>query len=196
MAPVHPGPTGAAPARALTLVWIDAREAIVVRWVAGASQLERLESEVPARHRGTGHVRHDPNVRHGGGGPQGAGEPHRLEHLARFLERVAGALPERDDLLILGPGSVHERLAKLVREQDRRHRVTRVVSCVAAEPLTRGQLVERLRLAAGEDPRRRTVGAYRWTEDRMREASGRLRAGPRRVVAKPRPRWPRDREEA
>jgi hypothetical protein len=69
-APRHP---------ALTLVWIDAREAVVVRWVAGTSVVERIESDVPAHHRATGHVRHDPNVRHGGGGvSQTAGEPHRL----------------------------------------------------------------------------------------------------------------------
>jgi hypothetical protein len=192
---VHPGPTEAPPPRALTLVWIDAREALMVRWDSRVSQVVRIASDVPARHRSTGHVRHDPHVRHGGGGPpQSAGEPHRLEHLARFLERVADALPADDDLLILGPGTVRERLARLVREQDRRHRVARVVSCVSAPPLTRPQLDERLRRAAGDEPRRRTVGAYRWTERRMREACGSRPVEPRRVVAKPpaRPRGPEE----
>lgn len=94
-----------------TLVWIDAREAVIVRWQHDRPRLERVESEVPAHHRATGHVRHDPGVRHGGGGPpQTAGEPHRLEHLDRFVEQIANRLPPGDDLLILGPGTVRERL--------------------------------------------------------------------------------------
>jgi hypothetical protein len=43
--------------RPSTLVWIDSREAIIVRWLDGTARLERLESEVPAHHRATGHVR-------------------------------------------------------------------------------------------------------------------------------------------
>lgn len=44
-------------ARRLTLVWIDAREAAVVRWDAGRASLERIESEVPGitGRPGTGH---------------------------------------------------------------------------------------------------------------------------------------------
>jgi hypothetical protein len=111
---VHPEPIDSPAPRALTLVWIDAREGIVVRWIQKAPVLERIESDVPAHHRSTGHVRHDPNVRHGGGGiPQTAGEPHRLEHLARFLDAVADVLPDEDDLMILGPGTVREHLARL-----------------------------------------------------------------------------------
>ncbi len=86
-----------------SLVWIDAREAILVRWPEDQAQLERVESEVPARRRATGHVRHDPLIRHGGGGlPQDAGEPRRLEYLQRFLEQVADLLPSHQDVLILG----------------------------------------------------------------------------------------------
>lgn len=47
---------GSATATAVTLVWIDAREAILVRRVDGASRYDRVESEVPAHHRATGHV--------------------------------------------------------------------------------------------------------------------------------------------
>jgi len=183
---VDPASTDARPDRALTLVWIDAREAIVVRLVESAPVLERIESDVPAHHRATGHVRHHPSVRHGGGGvPQTAGEPHRLEHLARFLDAVADALPFEDHLLVIGPGTVHEHLAQLVRERDREHRVARAISREAAAPMTRRQLVARLRRAIGDEPRRRTVGAYRWSVDRIREPSGRRSVEPRRVVEKP-----------
>jgi hypothetical protein len=161
---VDPGPADGRLDRALTLVWIDAREAIVVRWVAGTSVMERIDSDVPAHHRTTGHVRHRPNVRHGGGGvPQTAGEPHRLEHLTRFLDAVADVLPDEDDLLIMGPGTVHEHLARLVGKRDRQHRVVRVITSEAAAPMTSGQLVARLRRSMGDEPRRRTVGAYRWS---------------------------------
>ena len=181
---------------ALTLVWIDSREAVVVRRVAGASVLERFESEVPPHHRATGHVRHDPNVRHGGGVPQTSGEPHRLEHLARFLEVVADALPSHDDLLILGPGTAHEHLARLVQERDRQHRVVRVIVSDAAARMTRPQLVARLRRAMGEEPRRRTVGAYRWSPMPGRAASGQRTDGPRRIVEKRRSRSASESKEA
>ena len=145
--------------RPSTLVWIDAREAVIVRWRDDRARLERVDSDVPAHHRATGHVRHDPGVRHGGGGPpQTAGEPHRLEHLDRFVEQIANRLPPGDDLLILGPGTVHERLERLVRETDERHERSRGVSCEASSQLTDRQLIARLRHFAGADPRRRTVG--------------------------------------
>lgn len=174
-------PAGSLPA----LVWIDSREAIVVRWDGAAVTLERLRSDVPPHRRSTGHVRHDPAVRHGGGGvPQTAGEERRLEHLARFLEAVGQRLPGAGDLILLGPGVVHERLARDVRDRDARHRVERAVRCEVAPRMTRPQLVARLRAASGEPPRRRTVGAYRWTEapppGSPREAAG----VPRRVSPK------------
>ena len=105
--------------RPSTLVWIDAREAVIVRWQDEEAQLERLDSEVPAHHRSTGHVRHDPGIRHGGGGAaQTAGEPHRIEHLGRFVEGIADRLGPDDDLLIIGPGTVRERLEHRVRAMD------------------------------------------------------------------------------
>jgi hypothetical protein len=169
----------------VTLVWIDAREAILVRRVDGGSRFERIESDVPAHHRATGHVRHDPALRHGGGGvPQTAGEPHRLEHLARFLDAVAARLPPRDHLLVIGPGSVHERLARQVAEADARHRIVREINSEPAHPLTHAELAARLRRATGEDARRRTVGAYRWSSPPSTQRSGKPLPGPRRVSVK------------
>jgi hypothetical protein len=172
--------------RPSTLVWIDAREAVIVRWQEGRAGVERLASDVPAHHRSTGHVRHDPAVRQGGGGPpQTAGEPHRLEHLGQFIEEVASRLAPDDDLLILGPGTVHEHLERLIRERDQHHGRHRDMTCEASPPLTDRQLIARLRHMAGEDPRRRTVGAYRWSEPTLQRESGQVQVRPRRVVEKP-----------
>lgn len=173
-------------ARSSTLVWIDAREAIVVSWRDGGARLERFESEVPAHHRATGHVRHDPAMRHGGGGgPQSAGEPHRLEHLERFVEEIADRLAPEDVLLILGPGTVHERLERHVSESDTHHGRHREIACEASPPLTDRQLIERLREFAGAETRRRTVGAYRWSQPAAHGPSGRAQLLPHRVVEKP-----------
>lgn len=141
--------------RSVTLVWIDAREALILRWVDDSAQLERIESEVPSHRKSSGHVRHDPSIRPGGGGGTAAtsGEPHRIEHLARFLDQVAGRLPE-GDLDLLGPGMVHEKLAGLLRERD--HRGTRRIEAVVSGPRTERQLVARLRHLVGHEPRRRT----------------------------------------
>jgi hypothetical protein len=149
--------------RPSTLVWIDAREAVIVRWADDRSRVERIMSDVPAHHRATGHVRHDPAVRHGGGRPQTAGEPHRLEHLRRFVEDIADRTAPEDDLLILGPGVVHERLARRIRETDHDREGSRIVSCRPAAPATDRQLIARLRLFAGAAPRRRAVGGGHWS---------------------------------
>ena len=170
---------------ACTLVWIDANQAVIVRWRDDQAHVERLDSEVPAHHRATGHVRHDPAVRHGGGGgSQTAGEPHRLEHLARFVEQVAGRLPPDEDLLILGPGTVREHLERSVHDVDERQGRPRAVSCEASPRRTDRQLVARLRQFEGVEPRRRTVGAYRWSEPRAHRPSGQARLQPRRVNEK------------
>ena len=172
--------------RSWAVVWIDSQEATIGRWVEGRPRIERIHSDVPAHHRATGHVRHDPAIRHGGGGsaPQTAGDPRRLEHLARYLDGVARRLPDDEDLAILGPGTVREHLEHLVGEADAHHRRERTIVCEASAPLSDRQLVARLRRLVGADPVRGTVGAYRWTGSQTRTGSGRVRP-PRRVLRKP-----------
>jgi len=155
-----------------TLIWIDAREALIGHWHAGEVRLERLRSDVPSHHRATGHVRHDPTVRHGGGGAQDAGEANRLEHLARFIDLVATHVPRDGELLILGPGTVRDRLGHRIRETERHTAGAREVAIQTAGRLTEPQLVARLRLLAGADQRRRTPGAHHWTETPSRHTPG------------------------
>jgi len=147
--------------RGCTLVWIDAREAVIVRWQDDEALVERLGSDVPPHHRSTGHVRHDPAVRHGGGGPaQAADEPRRLEHLARFVDEVAARLPTDDDLLILGPGTVREHLEHHIRLCDGRRGAVRAISDEPSSHRTQRQLVAYLRHVLDSDPPRRTAGAH------------------------------------
>ena len=172
--------------RSSTLVWIDAKGAIIVRLQGDRARTERVASEVPPHHRATGHVRHEPAIRHGGGGnPQTAGEPHRLEHLKRFVVDVANRLSQEDDLVILGPGTVHERLVRHLAESDGDHGPHRRMAGEVSPRLTDGQLVARLRRFAGVEPRRYTVGAYRWSQPPAHDPSGRAGRTPRRVVDKP-----------
>ena len=144
--------------RPVTLVWIDAREARIARWVDDGPRLEHIESQVPAHRSSSGHVRHDPTIRPGGGGGTAAtsGDPRRLEHLARFLDAVAARLPE-GDLELIGPGTVHEHLALLIRTAG--GQPARSVATSACGPLTERQLIARLRHLTGHDPRRGSPGA-------------------------------------
>lgn len=175
--------------RACSLVWIDSREAVIVRWQDNTADVEHLESDVPPHRRTTGHIRHEPGIRHGGGGPpQTAGEPRRLEHLERFVSLVGDRVSPDDDLLILGAGTVRERLERHMIEDDERHGRTRIVTTEASPPLTDRQLIARVRHLAGADPRRRTLGAYRWSGAVRVRRSGRASLEPKRVVDKP----PRD----
>jgi hypothetical protein len=149
-----------ATARQRTLVWIDSEQAVIVRW-NGAAKFIRIESDVPAHHRSTGHVAHDPMIRRGGGGGvrQEAGEGHRLEHLHRFISQVEARLGPEDEIEILGSGTVRERLAHLVETNDQRRGRPRHVWTHATGPLTDAQLVALLREAAGDPPRRGREGA-------------------------------------
>lgn len=168
--------------RSCSLVWIDSREAVIVRWLDERATIEHLASDVPAHHRATGHVRHAPAFRHGGGGaPQTAGEPRRLEHLERFVSRVADRMSPEDDLLILGAGTVRERLQRHVLDDDGRHGRTRTVTAEPSSPLTDRQLIARVRHLAGNEPRRRTLGAHRWSAATRVRRSGRASVEPRRV---------------
>jgi hypothetical protein len=153
-----PVAVGAGPAGAL--VSIDAREAVIVRWAGGASSVERLASDVPAHRRSTGHVRHDPMTRHGGGGgaPQTAGEPHRLEHLDRFVDEVAARLAADEDIVLVGHGTVHERLETRLRDLDAGARRGRRILARPADRLTERQLIAQLREHLGVGARRRRVG--------------------------------------
>jgi hypothetical protein len=143
-----------------TLVWIDAREAIVLRWKNGP-KVVRHELETPPHEKSVGHVRHDPGVRQGGGLPQAKLETHRLEHLRQGIAKVAATLPDDEDILVIGPGTVRERLVAEVHEADEKRpprgpagRGPRQVRTKPARRLTEAQLVERLRELVGEPPPR------------------------------------------
>jgi hypothetical protein len=157
------GPTvtkAPAPTRPTTLIWIDAREAILVRWKDGRPDIDRIRSDVPAHHRSTGHVRQDMTFGPGGfGHPPTGVERHRLEHLDHHVKAVADRLGS-DDLLILGPGTTRERLARLVRERDDHQGRERIVETRPSPRQTDPQLVTLLRHAAGDDARRRTHGPH------------------------------------
>src|SRR3970040_3184679 len=105
----------------LTVVWIDSRRALLVRW-NGAPHVVRLESEVPPRRRGGEHVTHDAILR-----TMGAPDPdgHRSEHLRQFLQEVAARIAPRHAVAIVGHGPVHERLAGPVGGQGGRDRRAR-----------------------------------------------------------------------
>jgi hypothetical protein len=140
--------------RSWTLVWIDSRGAIIVGWQDGPV-VQRVELDTPPHERSVGHVRHDP-VRHGGGRSQARLETHRLEHLRQGLERVAAAIPPDENALVIGPGTVRERLSARLEEEDARRPATEVreIRTEPARRMTEPQLVERLRELVGEPPLR------------------------------------------
>lgn len=134
----------------VTLVWIDTDDALIVRW-DGSATIERVTSDVPPRHRSTGHVRHDPEVRHGGGGPPTDRlERDRKRRLERFIEQVATRVPPAEAVHIVGPGVVRKRLGRVLRAEDRRLGRDRTVDSGAAAQLTERQLVADIRTLSGD----------------------------------------------
>ncbi len=147
--------------RPVTLAWLDAEEAIILRWPGiegppGDPVPERLTSDVPSRHRPPGHVRHDPRMRRGGGGIADDRLDHRREQLLEtFLHGVAARIPPDDHVVLLGPGPVRERLAAQLRAGDSRARRARPIDSRPAGRMTERQLLAWLRMSAGIAPERR-----------------------------------------
>jgi hypothetical protein len=166
-----------------TLVWLDARRAVIVRWSNGDVSIERYESDVPRQHRSTGHVRHGDTGRTHAGPPRSAGDTHRLEHLRRYIENVRRRLPTGDRLAICGPGPVALQLARAIDDDDQHHGRSRLVMHRPAAAMTDRQMVAEVRRLAGNLPPRRTVGAYRWSGRQPVTSAGNARP-PRRVVRK------------
>jgi broad specificity phosphatase PhoE len=140
------------------LVWIDAREAVIVRWTGEKASIDRLASDVPAHTRATRHVRYDPLIRHGGGGGQQAAERRRVEHLDRFVQAVADRVDGDKDVVVIGHGMVHEQLDTRLRELDAERHRSRTISVRRADRATERQLVAELRAHLGASPKRRHVG--------------------------------------
>jgi hypothetical protein len=149
--------------RPTIVVWIDSREARLVRVESvehAPIGVERIESDVPAHHHSTGHVRIHPPGRHGGGGAvEDRIEDARDEHLRAYVAEVAGRIDPDADVEVVGPGTVRERLARVLRAADRRHSSPRLVTTRAAPPWTDPQIVARALELAGQPLRRRRVGS-------------------------------------
>lgn len=132
-----------APLRRMTLVWIDSRQALIVRWQGERGLVERLVSDVPAHRRSTGEMGPEPNL-----------ETQRLDHLERFVADVAQRLPADDDVLVLGPGTVRGHLERHLRAADHGRDRPRVLASEAAATMSERQLIARLRDEIGVPPRR------------------------------------------
>ncbi len=155
-----------------TMVWIDSRVAILARWDGTGTRVTRVRSDVPVHRRSTGHVTHNPSIAHGGGmAPKSDGEARRLEHLARFLRAVADRVEPYDALDIMGPGTVHDRLAVLIREDDDARHRDHSMTVRSAAPMTQRQILARLRVLAGVSAprRRRPRRVASWNRSRAHE---------------------------
>jgi hypothetical protein len=148
--------------RPVTLVWLDANEAILLGSEGPAGDgadppgVRRVRSQVPPHHRATGRVHHDPRIRSGGGADPDDLVERRREHLIGvYLREVVGLVPPDGRVVIVGPGPVHGRMAAELRAVDVRHRRTRPIETAAAGPLTERQLRARWRELDGSPPERR-----------------------------------------
>ena len=112
----------AQPTATRTLVWIDAREAIVISWLEDRAQVERLEACL-----------------------SDADQADPPEVPLSFVDEVAEHLPPDDDLLILGPAPVRDLLELRVHELDRHRRHRRAIAASSSAPQAERQLMAQLR---------------------------------------------------
>lgn len=139
----------------VTLVWIDARQAVVARWERGSVQVERIAGELPPHDRTVGHTRRNPLIRHGGGQPQTRLDHRRQEAEHAYLEAVTAHVAGDGAVEVIGSGPMRHHLARRLRAQARPG-VPRPVHTAPADQLTEAQIVARLRELAGHPPARQS----------------------------------------
>lgn len=114
----------------------------------GIFKVERIESEIEAKVKSTGHVTHMPP--HGFGGAPSSEITH-LEHRLEaeehaFYDRVVSAIGDVKQVAVIGHKPARERLAKLIAEK---RPDAKVVGVEGADRLTDGALVARARELLG-----------------------------------------------
>jgi hypothetical protein len=132
-----------------TGLWISASSATIVRWgPTGVAHRESIASSVEGRHRSTGRP---PTADHP------AGEGHRDERMRVFFAQVLAAIPDRDDVLLVGDGEVVQHFADHLRTHNSVAGPARRIELVKSGPVTEPQLLARLREFAGS-PAPRNLG--------------------------------------
>jgi hypothetical protein len=144
------------------LVWIDARQAVIVRW-QDQPALEWVESGVPTRRKAVGSVRRGPARPSGGGrvGGHGTEERHRGQ-MRRFFAEVAEKVADLDHVEVIGRGLPHKEFAELLTRlaATTQDGLTVTTESLARRPSER-QLAARLRRLTGRSQPRRKHGPYR-----------------------------------
>lgn len=152
---VSPVP-GAGVGSPVTLIWIDARQAVVARWGEGAARLDRVAGDLPPHERSLGHVKHNPLIRQGGGQLQTRLDHRRHEAEHAYIDAVLVHVPDEGYVEVIGPGPMrHHLVSRLLRRE--RPGAARVVRTQAADQMTDAQVAARLRELAGHPPARRAV---------------------------------------
>jgi hypothetical protein len=120
-------------------VWLDAEEAIAVRWLDDAPHIERVAAR-------------DWDFARDGDPGQSRTEEDAAHALAAFIDIVAERLPRDDALLVLGPDRAATELAEALRARDEQEGVLRAIACREAPRMSQRRLVACLCGAIGHDP--------------------------------------------
>ncbi len=140
----------------VTLVWIDARQAVIAHWVRDTVEIERIPGDLPPRDRSVGRMRHNPLIRQGGGQPQTRLDHRRQEAEHAYLDAVLSRVPTGGAVEVIGPGPIRHHLVRRLR--DRPHAGTAgEVRTRPADQMTEAQIAARLRELAGHPPARQSV---------------------------------------
>lgn len=189
------GDPGTAPEE-VGVVWIDARQAVIVRWGDDDEPvLEWVDSGVPARRKAVGSVRRGPARPTGGGRVGGHGNKNRyLDQMRYYFAEVADQIADLEHVEIAGRGLPHEEFAELLNQLAEKSNDELTVSTrsLARRPSER-QLAARLRKLAGQSLPRRTSGPYR-PLPAATDASGRPRRKTRDDLRNQKPRHLPERE--
>lgn len=179
----------------VALVWIDGRNAVIVRW-DDEPVLEWIESGVPARRKAVGSVRRGPARPAGSGRVGGHGNVNRhRDRMRDFYSEVADKLADLKHVEVIGRGLPHQEFAELLTRLGQKTNDGLTVSTESLErrPSER-QLAARLRRLTGTSLPRRAAGPYR-PEPPATLASGRVKSPGREDLPKQKPRHLPERDE-
>lgn len=142
-----------------TGVWIDHRNALIVRPNNGDVELTTVPSALEPQHKSTGGKAKSRPFMHENA-PSSASHSARASEnaMGKYLSIVAQHVAQVSNILILGPGNTKELLRNLLAQEESPHH-SREIALEAAEQMTEPQLKARVLLHFGRPASRNRRGA-------------------------------------
>lgn len=132
-------------------IWLDHREAIIVKLKDDSYTVDRIESEVESRHRSTGGTRGQRPFNHRSVNSAARSDRRRHNEWQHHYQHILSRMPKSGSVLLLGPGPAKTEFLGYLNELGVNG--IKIVGVEGTRRLTLGQLVARIKTTFGVETR-------------------------------------------